>query len=104
MQWSGYTGGQTFLRERIATLAAIRADHPALRRGSRTTLSVTNETLAYRMTEGADDVIVVINRGDGGATVSGVPSGSYVDQIDSSAHTGPDISVPARTARVLVSD
>ncbi len=104
MQWSGYTAGQTFLRDRIATLASIRADHPALRRGSRTTLSVTNDTLAYRMNEAADEVVVVINRGDGSANVSGVPSGSYTDEIDGSAHNGPDISVPARSARVLVAN
>ncbi len=104
MQWSGYSSGQTFLKDRLAALSAIRANHPALRRGSRTTLTVTQDTLAYSMTEGADQVVVAVNRGDGTATVSGVPSGSYTDEIDGSSHSGPDISVPARSTRLLVAN
>jgi glycosidase len=101
MQWSGYNAAQLELRNHVATLAQIRAQHPALRRGSRTTLAVGNDTLAYRMQTGGDEVFVVINRGDGGATVGGLPAGSYADQLDGSTHSGPDISLPARSARVL---
>jgi len=101
MQWSGYSSGQTFLKNHITALTAIRAAHPALRRGNRTTVSVTTDTLAYRMSGGGDDVYVAINRGDSQQTVSGLPSGSYIDELDGSSHSGPNITVPARSGRVL---
>jgi glycosidase len=102
MQWSGYNAGQTFLRERMKTLAAIRADHPALRRGTRTTLSSTNDTLAYRLQDGSDVVVTLVNRSDSTQSVQGVPGGSFVDELDGSTHQGPSVSVPARSVRVLV--
>jgi glycosidase len=104
MQWSGYSQGQQLLKDRIAKLSAIRAAHPALRRGSRATLTVTNDTLAYSMTEGGDVVVVVVNRGDGSANVGGLPAGSYVDALDNSSHTGSSVSVPARSTRILVAN
>ncbi|MBI4950602.1 MAG: hypothetical protein HY908_01080 [Myxococcales bacterium] len=101
MPWQGYSAGQTFLRDRVAKLAAIRAAHPALRRGTRTTVSVTGDTLCYRMATAGDAVFVAVNRGDGAATVNGLPAGSYVDEVDGSAH-GAAPSVPARSTRILV--
>ncbi len=101
MQWSGYSAGQSFLKARIAALAQIRAAHPALRRGARTTINVGQHTLCYRLVEGGDEVYVAINRGDGAATIGGLPSGSYVDELDGSSH-GSDVAVPARSARILV--
>lgn len=40
MQWSNYSTGQSLLHEHIKKLGQIRAAHEALRRGTRTTLSV----------------------------------------------------------------
>jgi glycosidase len=102
MQWSGYSAGQLMLKAHLQQLTTIRAAHPALRRGTRTTLSVTNDTIAYRMQAGSDEVIVVVNRGDGAASVGGLPSSSFVDEIDGSSHSGPTISVPPRSSRMLV--
>lgn len=101
MQWSNYSAGQLMLRGHLQKLTSIRADHPALRRGTRTTLSVSAETLAYRMQDGGDQVIVVVNRGDWDTSVGGLPGGSYVDELDGSIHSGPDVSVPRRSARLL---
>jgi glycosidase len=101
MQWNGYSSGQQFLKDRLAKLAEIRAAHPATRRGTRTTLNVSNDTLLYRMSTNGDEIFVAINRGDGGATLSGLPAGSFVDAIDGSSH-GSDVSVPARSTRILV--
>ena len=101
MQWTGYSAGQQFLKNRIAKLGEVRAAHPALRRGDRSTVSVTNDTICYSMTTAGDEVFVAVNRGDGSATVSGLPAGSYVDEIDGSSH-GADVSVPPRTTRILV--
>ncbi len=102
MQWSGYSAGQTYLKNHIAKLATIRAAHPALRRGTRTPLSTTNDTLAFRMATAGDEVWVAINRSDAAVEVSGLPSASLVDLVDDSSHAGPSISVPARKTRILV--
>jgi glycosidase len=101
MQWSGYSAGQSIIKAHLPKLAAIRAGHTALRRGVRTTLSVQNDTIAYQLQDGTDVVVVAINRGDGSANVSGIPGGSYVDELDGSSHQGPTVSVPARSARIL---
>jgi glycosidase len=102
MQWSGYSQGQTFLRDRVAALAAIRAEHPALRRGTRETVHVSNDTLVYKMQDGADVVYVAINRSDAQQTVQNLPSGGMTDALDGSSHQGPSLAIPPRTARVLV--
>jgi glycosidase len=102
MQWSSLSAGQSFLKSHVAELAAIRADHPALRRGQRTTLSATGETLAYRMQTAGDEVVVAINRGDGSTSVGNIPSGSWLDALDGSSHGGGSVTVPARSARILV--
>jgi glycosidase len=102
MQWSGYSPGQTMLKNHIAKLAEIRAAHPALRRGTRSTLGVANDWLVYSMTTSGDEVFVAMNRGDGTATVDGLPSGNLTDLVDDSSHSGPGVSVPPRTTRILV--
>ena len=101
MQWSGYSPGQTFLRDRLSKLAEIRAAHPALRRGGRTTMDVTADTLCYRMTTAGDEVFVAINRSDASAQVGGLPAAALTDAIDGSSHNGPSVTVPARSARIL---
>ncbi|MFO0550144.1 MAG: alpha-amylase family glycosyl hydrolase [Polyangiaceae bacterium] len=102
MQWSGYSSGQTFLKARLAKLGTIRAAHPALRRGTRTSLGSTNDTLVFKMSTAGDEVYVVINRGDGQASVGGLPSQGFTDELDGSSVSGPSVSVPARSARILV--
>jgi glycosidase len=102
MQWSGYSQGQSFLKSRVSALAAVRAAHPALRRGTRETVHVNNDTLVYKMQDGTDVVYVAINRSDSQQTVNGLPAGALTDEIDSSSHQGPSLAIPPRTARVLV--
>ncbi len=102
MQWSGYSQGQTFLRDRVAALAAVRAEHPSLRRGARQTVHVSNDTLVYKMQDGADVVYVAINRSDSQQTVQNLPAGAMTDELDGSSHQGPSLAIPPRTARVLV--
>ncbi len=102
MQWTGYNTHQTNLRDHVTALTQIRADHSALRRGSRTTLSVSNDTIAYKMKDGSDEVFVLVNRGDNSATVGGLPSGNYTDLLTTNTHSGPNISVSARSSRVLI--
>ena len=102
MQWSGYSAGQQIVLARLKKLGAIRAAHPSLRRGVRTQLGATNDTIAYKMQAGADIVYVAINRGDGATGIGGLPSGSFTDAITGSAQSGPTVQVPARSAVILV--
>ncbi len=102
MQWSGYSTGQTMLKNHLSKLAEIRAAHPALRRGSRTTVNVSNDTLGFKMATAGDEVFVAINRGDSAATIDGMPAGALTDLVDGSSHNGPSVSVPARSTRILV--
>lgn len=101
MQWDGYSAGQTFLLEHIRRLLAIRAEHPATRRGTRTTLSASGDTFAYAMEYGGDAVWVVVNRGDDQESVDGLPGEMLVDELTDESLMGPSVTVPARSARVL---
>jgi glycosidase len=98
----GYNAGQKLLLDRTKKLGAIRKAHTALRRGARTTLSVADDTWGYEMTDGTDTVYVLLNRSDFAKTVSGLPSGMLKDELLGDTVTGPSVSVPPRSARILV--
>ncbi len=102
MQWSGYSQGQQLVNDRLKKLAKIRADHKALSRGSRTTIGVGNDTLAYKMSDGSETVYVVVNRGDSQQSVGGLPGGALTDLMTNAAITGPSVNVPARSTMILV--
>jgi hypothetical protein len=46
-------------------------------------------------------VYVAINRSDATVTVSGLPAGALTDQLTGQALTGPSVSLPPRSARVM---
>jgi glycosidase len=102
MQWSGYSPGQSLLFEKVKKLNAIRAAHPALRRGKRTTSGVTADTLAYKMTSDTDVVYVVINRSDAPQQVNNLPGGALDDLLGGASVTGPVVAVPPRSSMVLL--
>ncbi len=102
MQWSGYSNGQTFLLDQVKKLTAIRAAHDATRRGSREPLSANNDTMAYRMSGAGDELWVAVNRSDSEQSVGGLPGGELYDELNDEMVSGPSVSVPARSARVLV--
>jgi len=102
MQWTNYSAGQDLLLQQIKDLGVIRAAHSALRRGTRKTLSAAADTFAYEMKDAMETVYVAINRGDSDATVTGVPAGSYKDELSGAMVEGANVSVPARSARILV--
>ncbi len=101
MQWSGYSAGQQLVLDRVKKLTAIRAAHEATRRGTRSTLSVTDDTMAYSMSGGGDTVYVVLNRSDAAQSVGGLPAGSLSDELGGGMVQGPTVMVPARGAMVL---
>jgi glycosidase len=102
MQWSGYSAGQEALLQHIKDLGMIRAAHSALRRGTRKTLGAAADTFAYEMKDAMETVYVAINRGDADTSVSGIPAGSYKDELTGAMVEGANVSVPARSARILV--
>jgi glycosidase len=101
MQWSGYTANQTWLRDRVAALGAIRAAHPALRRGERTTLGATGEVLVYKMTTAGDTVFIALNRSDVAQTTTSLPAGDYTELLSGVAVTAP-APIPPRSALILI--
>ncbi len=101
MPWTGLTANQTWLRDRLAALIKVRSAHVAMRRGTRTTLSVANDTFVYEMKAPGDDVFVALNRGDAAQPATNLPAGEYTDLITNATVSAP-LSIPARTGYVLV--
>ena len=101
MQWSGLTTDQQWLQTRISTLGQIRAAHPALRKGTRSTLNVGSDTWLYSMSGGGETLYVAVNRGDTDATFTGLPSQSMQELVAGTSVTGPSALVPARQVRVF---
>ena len=101
MQWAGYNENQLFLRGELEKLGQIRKAHPALYRGVRKTVSVTQDTYGYVMTDGADVVAIALNRGDTTAAVGGMPAKGH-DLLSDKGVDGPSVTLPPRTAMVLV--
>lgn len=102
MQWSNYSTGQQGLLAKLKTLASVRAAHASLRRGKRMSLGATNDTIAYQMTYQNDVVTVVVNRSDSPQQVGNLPSGALKDLLGGGMVSGPTVSVPARSAMILV--
>lgn len=101
MTWSGYSTAQAALLAKVKTLGKLRAMHTALRRGTRTTLSYDDDSWVYQMVDGSDRVYVAVNRSDATKTVGGLPAATLTDQMTNQTVTGPSVSVPPRSARVM---
>jgi glycosidase len=104
MQWTGYSPAQQSLYARIKALNAIRAAHPAMRRGTRTTLEVDQDLWVYSETTlpgdpTPDTVYVAINRSDGDRQTTVLPSG-LTELLTNTAATNP-MTIPARQTRVF---
>lgn len=103
MQWDGYSTDQEFLLEYIQKLGQIRQAHPPLWKGKRTTVFVSDDVLAYRMTSGEDSIFVAINRADTEQTAEGLPDAA-TDLLTDTAFAGPMAVLPPRSAVVLLPD
>jgi glycosidase len=99
MQWTGYSAEQQALLARLKALTAIRAAHPALRRGHRTTLSVDPDLWVYQLTVAADTVIVAINRSDSDRQVTTVPAGT--PELLTGTTSASPTTIPARQTRIF---
>jgi glycosidase len=114
MMWSGLTTCpgqgptcQQGLHDRIATLGQIRANHPALRRGTRTEI-VNNQpdlwvfSVTTSVNGVADTVYVAINRSDSSITTTGIPAGIPELVVGGAKSTGTD-AIPPRETRIFSS-
>ena len=106
MQWSGYNPSQVYLRDRVKKLGEIRHKHPALWRGTRTTIQSDDDTWAFvrSASSGAstDTVYVAINRADSPKDVNGLPSGALTELVAGQAASGPKVTIPPRQTRIFV--
>jgi glycosidase len=103
MAFTGWSANQTWLHDRVAALLKIRSDHPALRKGTRTTIIGTDPDLwVYKMamSDGSDTVYVAVNRGDGDKTATGLPASGT--ELLTAASSGSSATVPARQTRIFV--
>jgi glycosidase len=102
MQWDNLSANQTKLRDRIKKLADIRNKHPALRRGTRETRNANDEGWTFVRTTPGDTVYVSINRADTPRPVDALPQGTFEDLMTGETITGPNMTVPPRSTRILV--
>ena len=105
MPWTGYVLAQQGLHDRIKALTTIRAAHPAMRRGSRTTLDVSADLWVYSLTTPAGDptpdtVYVAVNRSDGDLTTSALPTG-LTELLTSAPEGASPVTIPARQTRIF---
>jgi glycosidase len=105
MPWSGYIQPQQTLLARMQALGQLRAAHPAMRRGLRTTLEVTEDLWVYEMaTEPGDPtpdtVYVGINRSDNDLTTTALPSG-LTEQLTMQPEGASPVTIPARQTRIF---
>lgn len=101
MQWEGLTSAQAGLRTLVEKLGKIRRDHPALWRGARSTLSVTDDTYSYAMSDGVETLYVGLNRGDVTAAVGSMPQKGR-DLLTDELVEGPGVTLAPRSARIIV--
>ena len=101
MTWSGLAPNQAWLRARVSKLFAIRAAHPAMRRGTRQTVALGNDTWLFRVSSAGDTVYVAINRGDVDATITGLPSTALRELVEGAAQQSTQVLVPARQVRIF---
>jgi glycosidase len=101
MTWSGLAPNQAWLRARLSKLFAIRAAHPAMRRGTRQTVALGNDTWLFRVSSAGDTVYVAINRGDVDATITGLPSTALRELVEGTAQQSTQVLVPARQVRIF---
>lgn len=101
MPWGGWTDPQKQLLAQMKKLGQLRKDLSALRRGVRTTEWIGQDAWVYRMSDDKGSVYVAINRGDQAVSVGGMPAGNAIDLVSGETISGPEVSVPARSYRIV---
>jgi len=99
---------QLALFERVKKLGQVRKGHPALRRGVRQTLEVSEDLWVYTMEtqkawqgQAAEKLYIAINRSDKPQTACSLPSGKLKELLGDSTISGPAIVIPPRQTRIF---
>lgn len=80
---------QLWLKDRLSLLAEIRAEHSALRRGTRTTRATAADTWLYSMADETDTVWVAVNRSSTTETIAaGMPTGNFTNLVSGAPVSG----------------
>jgi glycosidase len=103
MQWTGLSTSQQGLHDRLAALGQIRAQHAALRRGTRTTLSSDQDLWVFETATppgdpSPDTAYVGINRSDADRTSTMIPTG--LTELLTSTASSATVTIPARQTRI----
>jgi glycosidase len=101
MVWSGTSTAQDALRAHLTKLTAIRKAHSALRRGTRQQVWLAVDVYGYRMSDGSDQLIVVLNRSDVQQTIQLTGASSFKDLLSNETVTASAVKIPARSSRIL---
>ncbi|HWZ90231.1 MAG TPA: alpha-amylase family glycosyl hydrolase, partial [Polyangiaceae bacterium] len=104
MPWTGYSAPQQALYDRIKALTAIRAAHPAMRRGTRSTLEADADLWVYKLTTHSGDpapdtVYVAINRSDTDRATTMLPAG--LSELITGMPASGSVTIPARETRIF---
>jgi glycosidase len=102
MLWSGLTTSQSTLKAKVSKMLKVRAAHKALWAGSRATLDVQQDLWVYSQSTTGDTVYVALNRSDSPQSTTKLPAGTFVEQLTGTTVTGPNDTIPARSARIYV--
>jgi len=100
MEWSDVEPNQEWLRDQLKLLGTIRKENPALWKGTRTSVFVSDDVYAYKMTDGPNALYVAINRSDSAKDAENLPE-SATDLLTGDAVSGPVVSLEPRSAVIL---
>ncbi len=100
MQLEDLDENQAWLLQRVQALGKIRKAHPALYRGARSTVFVSDDVYAYRMTDGDETLYVALNRGDAPQAVEGLPAAG-TDLLTDDAVVGPSVELAPRSVVIV---
>ncbi len=115
MRFTGLTPDEEAVRSHVATLGALRRDHPAASSGTAVSWWENEPDLwAYARVAGDDAILVVLNRGAGSRTLSnglswaGLSAGTWRDVLTGERFTSDGdtlrFDVPGLSSRVLVKE
>lgn len=102
---SSLNANQIAMLAQMQQLLSLRAAHPAMRRGNRTTLEVTEDLWVYSMATPPGDptpdtVFVAVNRSDSDLTTTALPTG-VTELVTGSAVDPATVTIPARQTRIF---
>lgn len=103
MKFTGLSSDEQAALDHVRKLGKFRKSHPALRHGTRSTCSSSNDAWVYKLKYNGDTVIVGINKGDSSFSANCGESGTFksYDETDTNSYSGGNVTVPAKGSLVI---